>query len=82
MKEHFIAVKKKQPEKSALAEHCLRSDHCISWESAKILRRSDNWSNRQILEGWEINVCNNPINRDDGIHLPSEYLSLTLKDKK
>ena len=59
----------------------LRSGHSISWESSKILRTSANWRNRRLLEAWEINICKNPLNRDDGMHLPHEYLNLTLKDK-
>ena len=32
----------KHSQKSALAEHCLRSGHTVSWEAAKILRTSAN----------------------------------------
>ena len=35
-----------------------------------------NWHNIRLLESWEINICKNPLNRDDGIHLPHEYLNL------
>ena len=61
--------------------HCLRSGHIVSWEASKILRTSANWRNRRILEAWEINICRNPLNRDDGMHLPHEFLNLALKDR-
>ena len=67
--------------KSALAEHCLRSGHTVSWETSKILRTNANWRNRRILEAWEINTCRNPLNRDDGMHLPHEFLNLALRDR-
>ena len=47
----------------------------VSWEASKILRTSANWRNRRILEAWEINTCRNPLNRDDGMHLPQEFLN-------
>ena len=81
LKEHQKEVEKKHSHKSALAEHCLNSGHTISWESAKILRTSTNWRNRRILEAWEINTCRNPLNRDDGMHLPHEFLNLALRDR-
>ena len=40
-----------------------------------------NWRNRRILEAWEINICRNPLNRDDGMHLPHEFLNLALRDR-
>ena len=75
------AVENKHSHKSALAEHCLHSGHTISWESSKILCTSTNWRNRRILEAWEINTCRNPLNRDDGMHLPHECLNLALRDR-
>ena len=67
--------------KSALAEHCLRSGHTVAWEAAKILHTSANWCNRRIIEAWEINTCRNPLNLDDGMHLPHEFLNLALRDR-
>ena len=81
LKEHQKAVEHKHSQKSALAEHCLRSGHTVSWEASKILRISANWRNRRILEAWEINICRNPLNRDDGMHLPHEFLNLALGDR-
>ena len=42
LKEHKKAVEHKHSQKSALAEHCLRSGHTVSWEASKILRTSVN----------------------------------------
>ena len=81
LKEHQKAVEHKHSQKSALAEHCLRSGHTVSWEASKILRTSANWRNRRMLEAWEINTCRNPLNRDDGMHLPHEFLNLALRDR-
>ena len=81
LKEQQKAVEHKHSQKSALAEHCLRSDHTVSWEASQILRTSANWRNRRILEAWEINTCRNPLNRDDGMHLPHEFLNLALRDR-
>ena len=82
LKEHQKAVEHKHSYNSALAEHCLRSGHTVSWEAAKILRTSANWRrDRRILEAWESNTCRNPLNRDDGMHLPHEFLNLALRDR-
>ena len=81
LKEHQKAVEHKHSKKSALAEHCLRFGHTVSWDASKILRTSANWRNRRILEAWEINTCRNPLNRDDGMHLPHEFLNLALRDR-
>ena len=56
LREHQKAVEQKHPKKSALAEHCLQSGHTISWGSSTILRTSQSWQNRRLLEAWEINT--------------------------
>ena len=81
LKEHQKAVEHKHSQKSALTEPCFRSDHTVSWEASKILRMSAKWCSRHILEAWEINTCRNPLNRDDGMHLPHEFLNLALRDR-
>ena len=42
LKEHQKTVEHKHSQKSALAKHCLRSGHTVSWEASKILRTSAN----------------------------------------
>jgi len=56
-------------------------DVTVCHQDRKILHRSANWRNRRILEAWEINTCRNPLNRDDGMHLPHEFLNLALRDR-
>ena len=80
--EHQKAVARRQKEKSALADHVIKTNHDIAWEEANILRTNNNWRQRKILEAWEINCSKDPLNRDDGALLPKEYLHLTLANKK
>ena len=82
IKEHKKAVAQLETHKSALAEHHKVSGHDIAWDEARILGTCDNWRKRRFLEAWQINKTNNAINRDDGLKLPREYLSIVLKDKK
>ena len=49
--------------------------------NTSVVNTSCNWFSRRILEAWEINRAENPLNRDDGLNLPKEYLHLVLKDK-
>ena len=80
--EHQKAVARRQGEKSALADHVIKTNHDISWDEATILRTSNNWHQRKILEAWEINCAKDPLNPADGALLPKEYLHLTLANKK
>ena len=80
--EHQKAVARLQKEKSALADHVIKTNHDIAWNEATILRTNKNWRQRKILEAWEINCAKDPLNRDDGALLPKEYLHLTIAEKK
>ena len=80
--EHQKAVARLQKEKSALADHVMKTNHDIAWNEATILRTNNNWRQRKILEAWEINCAKDPLNRDDGALLPKEYLHLTIAEKK
>ena len=80
--EHKKAVARLQKEKSALADHVIKTNHDIAWDEATILRTNNNWRQRKILEAWEINCAKDPLNRDDGALLPKEYLHLTIAEKK
>ena len=71
-----------QKEKSALADHVIKTNHDIAWNEATILRTNNNWRQRKILEAWEINCAKDPLNRDDGALLPKDYLHLTIAEKK
>ena len=80
--EHQKAVARLQKEKSALADHVIKTNHDIAWNEATILRTNNNWRQRKILEAWEVNCAKDPLNRDDGALLPKEYLHLTIAEKK
>ena len=80
--EHQKAVAGRQGEKPALADHAKKTNHDIAWGEATILRTNSNQHQRKILEAWEINCAKDPLNRDDGVLLPKEYLHLTLANKK
>ena len=79
--EHKKAVASKQTKKLALAEHSVKQGHKIDLESASILRRCENWRQWRFLEAWEIDVCPDLLNPEDGKFLPREYLCLTFKVK-
>ena len=68
--EHQKAVARWQGEKSALADHVIKTNHDIAWDKATVLRTNNNWHHRKILEAWEINCAKVPLNRDDGVLLP------------
>ena len=64
-----------EAQKSALAEHHKMTEGDIAWDDAKIIGTHENWQERRILEAWQ-------INKNDGLILPREYLSVVLKDKR
>ena len=70
--EHQKAVARRQGEKSALAEHLIKTNHDIAWDEATILRTNSNWHRRKILEAWEINCAKDPLNGDKGALLPQD----------
>ena len=81
--EHQKAVARRQGEKSALADHVIKTNHDIAWGEATILRTNSNWHQRKILEAWEINCAKDPLNRDDGGVTPQEvFIHLTRAKKK
>ena len=70
--------RRRQGEKSALADHVIKTNHDIARDEATILRTNNNWHQSKILEAWEINCAKDPLNRDDGALLPKEYLFMYL----
>jgi len=48
--EHQKAVAQRQDEKSALADHVIKTNHGIARDEATILRTNNNWHQRKILE--------------------------------
>ena len=80
VKKHKKALAQLKVQKSAFAEHHKLTGHGIVWYDARTLGTCENWRKWCILEAWQINKTNNVINRDDGLKLPREYLSIALKD--
>jgi len=72
-------VKNFEIKKSAVCQHVVENDHCINWDSAKILRRESYCYRHGVAEGFLINQKSlemNVLNRNDGLILPSVYKSL------
>ena len=53
--QHRLAVTRNRPERSALAEHMIESQHYdIDWENPEILHHESDWKKRLFKERWEI----------------------------
>ena len=76
LKEHQRAVSNFNSSKSALAEHVCETSHTIAWEDSRIITTNNRYGQRLCLEAWHINASPCALNRDDGSHLPKEYLHL------
>ena len=76
LKEHQRAVSNFNSSKSALAEHVCETSHNIAWEDSRIITTNNRYGQRLCLEAWHINASPCALNRDDGSHLPQEYLHL------
>lgn len=50
-------------DRCALAEHVLKNNHQVDWESIKILEKEQNTNKRLILEMYQINKTENTINK-------------------
>ena len=70
LSEHKRVIKYQRPEKSALCEHSITSDHTIDWNKASILSTEKDYTNHLFAESWLINKSSNVINRNDGNTLP------------
>ena len=79
LKEHQRAVSNFNSSKSALAEHVCETSHNIVWEDSKVITTNNRYGQRLCLEAWHINTSPCALNRDDGSHLPQEYLHLVGK---
>ena len=72
-KEHCTAIRKNQPNKSALCEHAMDNDHLIDWNNAKVLHYEQNYYERLFVESWHINKNVDSINRKNGNDFPTCY---------
>ena len=48
----------------------------FAWEDSRIITTNNRYGQRLCLEAWYINASPCALNRDDGSHLPQEYLHL------
>ena len=55
------------------------TSHNIAWEDSKVITTNNRYGQRLCLEAWHINTSPCALNRDDGSHLPQEYLHLVGK---
>ena len=76
LKEHQRAVSNFNSSKSAVAEHVCETSHDIAWEDPKIITTNSCYGQRLCLEAWHINASPCALSRDDGSHLPQDYLHL------
>ena len=79
LSQHKLAIKNSHPEKSALAEHVIESNHFdVDWKNTKVLHRETNWRKRTSKERWEI-VKTSDINlnrQQDSVSFPNLYRNL------
>nr|CAB3248364.1 glucosylceramidase-like [Phallusia mammillata] len=73
LKEHKVAVKNMDVNKSALCEHVFVCDHRINWNDAQVLKQEPNWSKRLVFESCLINSNSNVLNRNDGKNLSAVF---------
>ena len=55
LSEHKRPIKYQRPEKSAICEHSITSDHIIDWSEATILSTDKDYTKRLFPESWLIN---------------------------
>ena len=76
LSEHRRALRLNQPDKSAIAEHALKTDHNINWDGVQVVSQEQNWGQRRWKEAIAIHQHQADLNRNDGFCLPSQYYSL------
>ena len=76
VKEHQRAVRNRETNASALAEHVWNKEHHINWQNAEVLEANQQyWRKRCLLESLHINKETKQLNREHGT-LPDIYCSL------
>ena len=75
LKEHKSALTNGHPEKSAIAEHAMDTEHTIDWDNAQIMALMPKFYQRITLETWYMRSQPHGLNREEGV-LPSVYNTL------
>jgi hypothetical protein len=75
-KEHERHIQLCQPEKSAVAEHCLETGHRIEFEEVTVLTRSAGYMDRLVKRAIEIRLHPDNFNRDNGFILSHAWYPL------
>ena len=76
VQQHRAACRLLQPEKSALAEHAITSNHAIKWTDAKVISRQTGWRQRLLAEAYHTRQRHqHAMNRCD-MSFPTMYKSL------
>jgi len=57
IKEHKSYLINGHPEKSAASKHSWNMDHVLDWKGARVIKRTDNWRKRNLLEEMSIIKC-------------------------
>ena len=73
LEEHQRGLRLNQPEKSALAQHALHTNHNIDWSGSEVLEREQGWRRRRWKEAIAIHKHRANLNRNDGLQLPDQY---------
>ena len=74
--EHQGAIKYQRPDKSALCEHSIFSNHTINRSNVEVFKIETNNSKRLFAESWFSNEKPEVMNRNDGHTFPSVYKKL------
>jgi len=77
-KERQKYIRLHQPEKSALAKHCISMGHCMDFNGTYILHRTSGNVDRLVKEAIEIHLNKNNLNRNGGFILSHRLVTYNL----
>ena len=70
LREHKDACKRRETEKSAVAEHAWTEEHPILWDQTKVIDRANRQDVLRFKEALHIQTSNGHFNRDVGTDIP------------